>query len=109
MRWSVIAVVGVGCGFGLTEDNAVEVAAREYCRKDRICDTAFWDDSQNDRARCEIRREDQFQLLVDVANAFGRDVDLDELDACLGDLRSATCEDYEANGFSNDCDDVFDG
>jgi hypothetical protein len=107
-------ILSVGaCRPALTPENADEVTAQVLCRKHRACDTNTWDEADDDRAICEDRVEDDFDGVSDFFGLLGGEVDLDELDQCLSDVRAADCETFgggslaEVSTIGNDCDDVF--
>lgn len=100
-------LIGTGCIPQITDENAAEVYAEVNCAKHRSCDTATWDDFENDMDECVDTIGDGFELLKDGLDLFGFELDHDEVRNCLKDTRAATCEEFEAGDVGNDCDDLF--
>lgn len=103
----------LACTPKLTVENADEIAAATLCRQHRSCDTNTWDEANDDRATCEEKVADDVADARDVLDLLGGEIDLEELESCLDDVRAADCEAFgegslaRVSTIGNDCDDVF--
>ena len=106
---SLIALLSLGaCLPTLTDDNVTEVSANEFCKKHRACDSDLWKDTfQEDFEECQDDLKRGFDTAKDVGALVGIEVDLREAKQCLQDLRSASCDDFNNDDYSTNCDDVY--
>lgn len=109
VAFSLIPILFLGaCRPALTDANAPIESARVFCKKHRACETDRWTDSfQEDMEACRDELTDEFDDLRDGLALLGLDLDLEELELCLSDVRELECYDFEDGELGGNCADVF--
>ena len=111
MRSSVLPLVGllVWCsGCTIDELDFPEKYGKAYCQKARSCDKDGFDDTWDSFEACVDDVDDIVDALMEVSTTFGGEYDATNAGRCITQVKSATCEDFEAWDFSSSCDDVID-
>jgi hypothetical protein len=108
MRQSLPLMILLASCSPLTEENAPERAAETYCRKQRQCNLDAYDDLwDRDFDECVDANQDALEFILGVTGFFGAELDLDEVRSCLGDVRRASCDEFNAGDVGPDCNDIF--
>lgn len=98
----------IACSPPLTDENAPVEAAKVYCKKHRSCDTDYWrEDANEDMDACRTAWADSFDDWRDTLDFIGLELDLEELELCLDDIRASECYDFEEGDVGPNCADIF--
>tara|TARA_Y100000589_G_C26731662_1_gene457979 strand:+ start:160 stop:474 length:315 start_codon:yes stop_codon:yes gene_type:complete len=85
-----------------------EKYGKAYCRKAKSCDSDAFKETWDSLDACVDDVEDIVDALVEVSTTFGGEYDPTNAGRCITQVKSASCESFEAWDFSTSCDDVID-
>lgn len=100
----VLLTLTFSSGCTLARDSAADAYAKAACNQERRCDRGSYDLAYDNMGECRGDVSDVYEGLMDLAEAFGCEYDPREARRFLGDLKSASCAEYEAG---LDTDTIF--
>lgn len=104
MRSLVVLVLLAGCG-PLTEESYPDEYASAWCGRSKRCDKAAFKETWDSRSQCEEQVADQARIGIENLEEWfsGCYLSLDQADDCLDAVGRATCDDFLAGDFGDEC------
>jgi len=103
-----VALCGSVIGCTISEQRFSPSYGDTLCRKWKKCDKEEFQELWENVESCSADTSELVDAFLDIGDTLGGEYDSSAAYRCLGDLRSANCDELANWEFSDACDDVID-